>query len=189
MTAPDAMLQLARAFPAALAHRVDGVAGRLALEQPRILPQCFSVRLHGEELFIPERLYCEPDALLAATRIEGIEGAIALCLGTRDHDGFVREHCVRRLLDERHDWVIPFVVRLVGEYVAQIVAAIEAALPGLDAAAYGSFLRDNPRFLDMTERRVISYWYAYQHVGYRERGTEPGSRVIAAFRRMAALPS
>ena len=189
MTAPDAMLQLARAFPAALAPRVDAVAGRLALDQPRIPPHCFAVRLHGEELFIPERLYCEPEALLAATRTEGIEGAIALCLGTRDHDGFVREHCVRRLLGERHDWVVPFdvpfVVRLVGEYVAQIVAAIEAALPDLDTAAYGRFLRDNPRFLDTTERRVISYWYAYQHVGYRERGAEPGSRVIAAFRRMA----
>lgn len=176
---------LAQGFPLRLAARARAVAGRLVIEQPR-LPPFFSVRLAGEDLLIPERLYCEPGTLMAATEVEGVEGLIALCLGTRHHDGFVRERCLRRLLAAREDWIVPFVVRLVGEYVVEIVALIEAALPELDTAAYGAFLRENPRFLALTEQRVLSYWFVYLEAGYRERGAEPGSVVIGAFKRMAA---
>jgi len=177
------------AFPHRLAAPAQAVADRLATGCKRPLFLTFSVFLNGEELVIPRRVYYASGQLLAATRAEGIDGLIALCLGTRHHDGFVREHCLRRLLRAREDWIIPFVVQLVGEYVSQIVSAIEAALPELDGAAYGAFLRENPRYLATTERRVISYWYAYEQTGYPERGAEPGSRVIAAFKRMAASAS
>ena len=185
---PDPCLAFApaQAFPARLAPQVHAVAERLGrdhLWQP--LHFCSCVRLDGEELRIPERVYYDAELLMAATRAGGAEGLIALCLGTRHHDGFVRERCLRRLLEAREHWIIPFVVRLAGEYVAQIVAVIEEALPRLDGAAYGRFLRENPRFLATTERRVVSYRYAYQAAGYTERGADPGSRVIAAFRRMA----
>jgi hypothetical protein len=179
----------ALAFPHRLAAPAQAVAKRLAIGELRPPLLTFSVFLNGEELIIPQRVYYAPEQLLAATRADGIDGLIALCLGTRHHDGFVREHCLRRLLGSREDWIIPFVVQLAGEYVSQIVSAIEAALPELDGAAYGAFLRENPRFFAKTERRVISYWYAYAQAGYRERGAEPGSRVIAAFKRMAASAS
>jgi hypothetical protein len=174
------------AFPHRLAAPAQAVADRLAIGQLRPPLLTFSVSLNGEELVIPRRVYYASGQLWAATPADGVDGLIALCLGTRHHDGFVREHCVRLLLGAREDWIIPFVVQLVGEYVSQIVAVIEAALPELDGAAYGAFLRENPRFFAKTERRVISYWYAYAQTGYRERGAEPGSRVIAAFKRMAA---
>ena len=173
------------AFPAQLAAAVLAAAGHLGSDGARRPLSCFAVRLDGERLFIPERVYYAPHALMAAAQLEGSAGLVALCMGTRHHDGFVRERCLRRLLDAQESWIIPFVVRLTGEYVAQIVALIEERLPSLDAAAYGSFLRENPGFLATTERRVISYWYAYREAGYRERGAEPGSQVIAAFRRMA----
>jgi hypothetical protein len=186
MTSPIPTIPAAFAFPRRLAVPAQAIADRLATGCVRPLFLSFSVCLHGEELVIPQRVYYDAGRLRAATEAPGIEGLIALCLGTRHHDGFVREYCLRRLLGRREDWIIPFVVQLVGEYVAQIVRLIEAALPGLDGAAYGAFLRENPRFFAKTERRVISYWYAYHEAGYRERGAEPGSRVIAAFRKMAA---
>lgn len=60
----------------------------------------------------------------------------------------------------------------------------QLALPALANITLSTF-RENPGFLAKTERRVVSYWYACQHVGYRERGAVPGSRVAAAFKRMA----
>jgi len=174
------------AFPAQLVASAQAVAWHLGPDGARRPVVCFAVRLDGESLFIPERVYYAPGALVAATQAGGNLGLIALCLGTRHHDGFVREHCLRQLLDAHEAWIVPFVVRLAGEYVAQIVALIEERLPSLDAVRYGKFLRENPGFLATTERRVVSYWYAYQHAGYRQRGAEPGSRVVAAFRRMAA---
>lgn len=176
----------ALAFPAQLVSSAHAVARLLGPDSARRPVSCFAVSLDGERLFIPERVYYAPGALIAATQAGGDPGCIALCLGTRHHDGFVRERCLRQLLDAREAWIIPFIVRLAGEYVVQIVARIEAHLPLLDAALYGKFLRENPGLLATTERRVVSYWYAYQHAGYRERGAEPGSRVVAAFKRMAA---
>jgi hypothetical protein len=174
------------AFPAQLVAQAQAVAWHLGPDGARRPLSCFAVRLDGESLFIPERVYYAVPALMAATQAGGNVGLIALCLGTRHHDGFVRERCLRQLLDAREAWTVPFVVRLAGEYVAQIVALIEERLPSLDATLYGKFLRENPGFLATTERRVTSYWYAYQHAGYRERGAEPGSHVVAAFKRMAA---
>jgi hypothetical protein len=47
-----------------------------------------------------------------------------LCLGTRHHDGFVRQECVSRLLERHHGWAIPcwaipYIVQLLGEYVME----------------------------------------------------------------------
>lgn len=169
----------ALAFPAALRATAARVAARLAAGELHPPRYSFDVRVDGETLAIPTRVYYALQRVAAAIDAPGDEGLVALCLGTRHHDGFLRERCLRRLLGQRRDWIVPFVIQLVGEYVAEIVGAIEDALPTLDADIYGRFLRENPRFLATTERRVVSYGYVYPD--YRENA---GRRVIAAFKRM-----
>lgn len=169
----------ALAFPAALRAAAARVAARLAAGELHPPRHNFAVSVDGETLGIPTRVYYAPEHVAHATDAAGIDGLIALCLGTRHHDGFLRERCLRRLLDERRDWIVPFVVQLVGEYVAEIVEVIEDALPRLDADVYGRFLRENPRYFATTERRVVSYGYVYPD--HRENA---GRRVIAAFKRM-----
>lgn len=167
------------AFPSALRETAARVAARLAAGELHPPRDSFDVGVGGESLAIPVRVYYTPADLANAIDAPGDAGLIALCLGTRHHDGFVRERCLRRLLGQGQDWIIPYVVQLVGEYVAEIVEAIEAALPQLDAHAYGRFLLENPRFFARTERRVVSYGYVYA-----DRRLNAGTRTIAAFRRM-----
>lgn len=174
----------ARAFPRVHAAAARRVAGWLAQGESHAPIGAFAVSVGVETLQLPERVYYQPARLTTATHAGGLDGLLALCLGSRHHDGFVREACLRRLLEAPEPWVIPFVVRLAGEYVVEIVQAIEDALPALDPLSYGRFFLDNPRFLDTTGRRVTSYYYAYHAAGYLRRGDEPGSRVLAAFRRM-----
>ena len=174
------------AFPRALAPVAARIAALLApgALQPPLEP--FDVHVDGETLTIPRRVYYQPALLRLAMLAPGDAGLVALCLGTRHHDGFVREACLARLLEVRRNWIVPFVVQLVGEYIPQIVRRIEDALPGLDHAAYGRFLVENPRFFARTERRVISYGYTYLAAGYPDLRDHPGTRTIAAFRRMRA---
>jgi len=169
----------ALAFPAALRDCAARVAAGLAAGELHPPRYHFALKVGGETLAIPTRVYYVPERVAQAIAAPGTDGLIALCLGTRHHDGFLRERCLRRLLDERRDWIVPFVVQLVGEYVAEIVQLIEDALPRLDAPAYGRFLLENPRYFATTERRVVSYGYAYPDC--RENA---GRRVIAAFKRM-----
>jgi len=174
------------AFPRALAPLAMRIAAELAPDARQGALGAFDVCVDGEILAIPVRVYYLPARLMHASEAPGDAGLVALCLGTRHHDGFVREACLARLLDARRDWIVPFVVQLVGEYIPQIVRRIEDALPGLDHAAYGRFLLENPRFFARTERRVISYGYTYLAAGYPDLRDHPGTRTIAAFRRMRA---
>jgi hypothetical protein len=56
-------------------------------------------------------------------------------------------------------WAVPFVVRLTGEYVLEIVADIRARLaevlvPGSEACGvYGRFSAEHPEYLSITEPR------------------------------------
>ena len=68
---------------------------------------------------------------------------LALCLGTRHHDGHLREACLRQLLLQERAWTVPFVVHLCGEYVLEIVEVIGAALPAWNGEALARYLREN----------------------------------------------
>lgn len=68
-------------------------------------------------------------------------------LYTRHHDGFVRQRHVQQAIGSPHAWLVPIVVKLVGEYVIEIILAIRDALSDLDApgstqrAVYGASSR------------------------------------------------
>jgi hypothetical protein len=88
-------------------------------------------------------------------------GTAMLYLGTRHWDGYVREECVRQLVGIDRPWVVPFVVQLLGEYVLEIVDVVAAAIPGVNAAQFSEFVRENRGFMATTRRRMTSYWDCY----------------------------
>ena len=112
---------------------------------------------------------------------------IALCLGTRHHDGHLREACVRQLLQQQRAWTVPFVVHLCGEYVLQIVEVIGAALPAWNGEALARYLRENPAYVATLERRAVSYWNCYYRAQYPVWDAYPGCRVMAALRGLQDL--
>jgi hypothetical protein len=174
----------ADAFPAALAGTVAQLLP--ALGSSRAHPP-FAVCLNGEALLIPTRTYYDGERLLACTRLAGDAGVIALCLGTRHHDGHLREACIRQLLLQERAWTVPFVVHLCGEYVLEIVEAIGAALPVWNAQALARYLRDNRAYVDTLERRAVSYWNCYYRGRYPAWDGYPGRRAMAALRELQEL--
>ena len=174
----------ADAFPVALAGTVAQLLP--ALGSSRAHPP-FAVWQNGEALLIPTRTYYDREQLLACTQLAGDAGIAALCLGTRHHDGHLREHCVAQLLRQERAWTVPFVVHLCGEYVLEIIEVIGAALPAWNAQALARYLRDNPAYVDTLERRSISYWSCYYRRRYPVWEDYPGRRTMAALRALQAL--
>ena len=174
----------AHAFPAALAGTVAQLLP--ALGNSRAHPP-FAVYQNGEALLIPTRTYYDGERLLACTRLPGDAGVIALCLGTRHHDGHLREACVRQLLRQERAWTVPFVVHLCGEYVLEMIEVIGAALPAWNAQALARYLRENPAYLDTLERRAISYWNCYYRWRYPVWEDYPGRRTMAVLRELQEL--
>lgn len=155
--------QMVRAFPGALAREAEAAATLLANLGATLSPGGFSVLVEDELVTVPERLYVEERTALAG------DDALIACLLTRHHDGFVRQRALERVLCLRAPWALPFIVRLVGEYVIEIVGQIDDAFADLPVDHLAAFVEANPQFIRLTHARVVSYWnWFYRHIPRRE---------------------
>jgi len=156
-------VEIASAFPQAL--RADVLRAISVLPEP--FHQCasapFRAVVRGEAVTIPDRVYYD-DALIKADQISPLQQELLSCLLTRHCSGFVRQEHLSRIVKCRDVWVPPFVVRLIGECVIEILRVIRENCAGLEAELYRGFLKENPEFWEITKQRVVSYWNCY----YRE---------------------
>jgi hypothetical protein len=127
----------------------------------------FSVKVAGELVTIPYRLYHSPGQIKAEP-LTDLEKEIVDCLLTRHHDGFVRQQYLQRIIRSGNPWVPPFVVQLLGEYSIEIIGVIYEHLGKLNGSVYREFLQANPEFFTQTAQRVESYWNRYHRRHPRE---------------------
>jgi len=130
---------------------------------PEALPcsvRPFSVRVAGEMVSIPERIHHEPSGI-DIRGLSDLQCELVDCLLTRHHDGFVRQRYLEKIIRSGNPWIPPFVIRLAGEYVIEILDVIADNLTHLDRALYGQFVWWNPEFVALTSERVMSYWNEY----------------------------
>src|SRR5271163_3658536 len=113
----DTNSDLAKAFPAYL--RDDALEVVSVLPQPASNTGTFSVCVGGETISIPYRIYHDP-VLVDATNLTARQRELLDCLMTRHHNGFIRERHLAGILCAHDEWIPPFVVQLVGEYVIEI---------------------------------------------------------------------
>ncbi|WP_018548366.1 hypothetical protein [Streptomyces sp. LaPpAH-108] len=171
---------LITAFPAELAADAEAVVAVMPASR-LTSPIDFSVVVAGQYVTIPERVYNdEPPADALSPR----QRQLLHCLYSRHHDGRVRQRHLEQIIGSADPWVLPFVVRLAGEYVLEILVVIrdalrDLALPGTGTRlAYGTFLTDNPEFYARTQRRVVSYWNSNHRAAYTSFRGYPGSTLL-----------
>ena len=151
------------AFPQYLADEAARIAhlipdGQFPPKEDTIGP----ITVGGNELRIPWRIY-SPE--LSAASINGLkvrERLMMCCWYTRHHDGLVRQKYVNELFPVADEWCLPFVVQLVGEYIAEIVEVINENVASVSAELCSQFSQDNEQFLALTRDRVISYRLYYR---------------------------
>lgn len=164
--------KLVEAFPARL--KDDTLVAVAALPEAFHQPsQPFHVRVNAELLSIPYRVYHD-EPRIDVGGLSVLQRQLISAILTRHHDGYVRQKHLAAIVAINEDWVPPFVIQLVGEYVIEILLDIEANIHNFDTNLYAYFLRRNMDFLDLTEQRVISYWNCYfrsrrrdDYVGFR----------------------
>lgn len=86
------------------------------------------------------------------------------CLMTRHYCGFERESALKDLFDGHsfiYPFVLPYVLRLISEYVYEIISFIYDHREELPKDQLLEFRRDNEAFLDKSRQRVLSYWQIY----------------------------
>ncbi|MER6173197.1 GNAT family N-acetyltransferase [Streptosporangium sp. NPDC001681] len=179
------------AFPLALADDVRTAVGVMPIAG-HCPATSFEVTVGEDRVAVPERIYHPEPTSEALSALSPVQRVILHCLYTRHHDGFVRQRHLAQIVGSLEPWVIPYVARLVGEYVVEIVGDVHRMFDDLGRpgsavhAAYGRFFADNPDFLTVTEQRVISYWSCYHTSAYPRLREYPGYLLVSALRAAAS---
>ncbi len=146
------------AFPTALTAEVDSFLDKLNWTTVHESTECFQINFDGQTLNIPYRIYYDEPIQQNLTDNEIF---LLDCIFTRHHNGYVREKRLRQILKSDNCLATPFIAQLLGEYVIEILTVIKdnLSLPQLDNLI--KLKVDNPKFFEMTEKRVQSYWDCY----------------------------
>lgn len=138
------------------------VAAAAAVGELRPPRHAFGVNRDDETLRIPHRVYYD------AARVRrmpdgarGVERCIVACLGTRHHDGYLRQDCLSELLRCGDAWATPYIVQLTGEYVVEITALVARGIAAREPSSLAAFARQNPAYGATLARRVRSYRHCY----------------------------
>jgi hypothetical protein len=173
--------RLRAAFPAAATGDVNLALG--IVEEARLKPTDHDigpVGVNGEPLHIPARIYApDPDPRsIAALTLPA--RTVLHCLFTRHHDGYVREAHLREVISSPCEWVPPYVIQLVGEYVVEILNVVLENLEYLRQETYSRFVRENPAFMTLTRQRAASYWNCYFRMSRLPLRDYPAQRILEA---------
>lgn len=172
---PEIAERLRGAFPRSVRANVDAILGYIPvthLEPTRW--DIGSVNIIGDPVYIPSRIYFPEPVEINSDVITHADLSILACLYTRHHNGFVRQKYIEYLFEFDDAWIPPFVLNLVGEYVVEIIEVIYRKIDRLPVDVFKAFINENPAFIQLIKKRIISYWNCYyrtphfkDYVGYK----------------------
>lgn len=170
-------------FPSFLVSQVNHITSILSHDQKHEpSKKSFRVFVDGEAIDIPCRVYYSEHQILQCIKLTGYQGIIALCLGTRHHNGYIREKCLEELFEKTSEfWAIPYIIELMGEYILPILQIIDRERPNLNTAQFRDFYFENKPHYSTICRRVVSYWNEYYREQYPKWHDYPGYHLIKAF--------
>lgn len=146
------------AFPTSLTTEVNSLLDKLDWTTTYKSTECFSINFDSEIINIPYRIYYdEPDQ----QKLTDAETFLLNCIFTRHYNGHVREKMLRRIVASNNYLATPFIVQLLGEYVIEILIVIKNNLTLKQLDNFIKLKNDNPKFFEITEKRVQSYWDCY----------------------------
>ena len=121
----------------------------------------YSTILNSEELKIPVRLYFNEPSPKKEKSLTKKQQAILNCIYLRHHNGYLRQKRLEKLKGTNFYWITPFTFQLLGEYVFEILQALDNQLDDLQLENYKRYAVENPKYWQQTESRMISYWNEY----------------------------
>ena len=152
------IVMLANIFPTYLLEDIKLIEKNLDMTSQHRSYKPFDVISDGRILSIPARIYLDKDQIMNIKKLTHIQKEIAYCFFTRHHDGFVRERCLKEIINSNNSFVIPYVIQLLGEYVIEIIDVIYQNRNKINQNNFVSYIKENPKHYEITKQRVYSYW-------------------------------
>ncbi|WP_042347435.1 hypothetical protein [Bacillus massiliigorillae] len=171
-------LNLQQAFPPYLNEDVRDVL--------KIMPsyltnnEYFIVKMYGGKIRVPERIECEELSSDVMTSLTVRQKKIVLCIYSRHFDGYIREKNLSGMLKMQNieKWMLPYILRLAGEYVVEILEEINQHLDLINNRTLYSFIYENPHFYMKIKSRIASYWDCYYREKYPNKEEYAGFQIL-----------
>ncbi|ATA80505.1 hypothetical protein [Capnocytophaga sputigena] len=164
-----------KAFPSYLHKDADKIIDFLQQNDPKSFKTIGTevVCLNGEVLELPQRVYFGE---FNTQNLTLVQEQMLNCLYLCHCNGHLREFYLRNLLAIKEDFVLPFIAKLFGDYVIEILEVLHRELPNNTRSLLKDFFNKNPRFKLRIESRIASYWDCFyrniypdfkKYVGYK----------------------
>ena len=118
--------------------------------------------LNGITIVVPYRIYFDDVSEMVLDDLTPTEQQVLHCIYSRHSDGFVREYHLKKLLEnDIEDFVVPFIIKLSGEYVLELLELIYSSLENKDTIKFKKFAKENKLFMKNEYDHMVSYWSSY----------------------------
>ena len=145
-----------KAFPSYLHKDADKIADFLQQNDPKSFKTIGTevVCLNGEVLELPQRVYFGE---FNTQNLTLVQEQMLNCLYLCHSNGHLREFYLRELLAVKEDFALPFIAKLFGDYVIEILEVLHRELPNNTGDRLKVFFRANPLYQKRIESRIASY--------------------------------
>jgi len=123
--------------------------------------QAYSAFTSHQPVQIPYRVYFPSIKPQVINKLSPMQQAIVASIMSRHHDGFQREIWIKELMLYPYPWTLPFIVYSLGDYVIEVVAAIEDYLTEEWIELFKDFTGSNYIDSYSLSQRILSYWDIY----------------------------
>jgi hypothetical protein len=154
--------KLSNSFPVALKQDVEKVLEIITFGKDISIADNFITVNHNKEVIhLPYRIYFDEPSLEKEKTLTELQSTILQCIFLRHHNGFVRQRRLELLIDTTDYFIVTFIFQLLGEYVMEILEVLDNHINEKNIGHYIRFIQENPKFWQLTESRMISYWNVY----------------------------
>ncbi len=159
-----------KAFPSYLHKEATKIADFLQQNDPKNFKIIGTeiVYLNGEVLELPQRVYFGEFNTKSLTLVQE---QMLNCLYLCHCNGHLREYYLRKVLEVKEDFALPFIAKLFGDYVIEILEVLHYKLPNNTRDKLKVFFRENPLYQKRIESRIASYWdcfYRNAHSNFKK---------------------
>lgn len=157
---------------------VESFGNRYKIENA-IHSENVEIKLHSETIVLTGRIcFAEPKPELE-NNLTTTQKQILNCIYTRHFDGYIRERRLKNLINIDHEWVLPFKLQLLGEFVIEILFELDKHITDGNIKLYKRLTLDNKKFWKQTKSRMVSWWDAdYRHPNYKNIKSYIGYKIM-----------
>ncbi len=186
-------VRLKKSFPTILSADVEKVLSVLPLTdeifvesfgnphkiENAIHKENIEIKLHSETIVLTDRIcFAEPKPELE-NNLTDTQKQILNCIYTRHFNGYVREGRLKNLLNIDHEWILPFKLQLLGEFVIEILIELDKHITDKNITLYKRLTLDNKKYWQQTKSRMVSWWDAdYRNLSPKKLNDYIGYKIV-----------